>query len=68
MADDPTTQGADDPSKQDPVSRQLTDDERAELGACEVANCTCKKFVATGGGSFDVCKTCKHRDFDHKIE
>lgn len=59
---------ADDPSKQGKGSRRLTDDERAGLGKCEVANCTCKKFLATGGGMFDICKTCKHRDVDHKLE
>lgn len=38
----------------------------AGLGKCEVKSCTCTKYV-DNGKLFGFCKTCKHRDYDHKF-
>lgn len=38
------------------------------LGACTVQGCKCSKFVPKTSTDFDFCKTCKHRDVDHRIE
>ena len=37
------------------------------LGRCEYPDCTCAQFVPKNNTALDFCKTCNHRDIDHKL-